>query len=42
LRWLTWPSNTLCAAIAWRNYPPAEGTDATVLNAVDKLSFTSG
>lgn len=22
LRWLTWPSNTVCAWIAWRNYPP--------------------
>jgi hypothetical protein len=37
LRWVTWPSNTLCAAIAWRNYPPAEDTEATVLNAVANL-----
>jgi hypothetical protein len=37
LRWITWPSNTLCAAIAWRNYPPTEGTEATVLNAVANL-----
>jgi hypothetical protein len=37
LRWITWPSNTLCAAIAWRNYPPAEGTEATILNAVANL-----
>ncbi|MET8278314.1 DUF2637 domain-containing protein [Micromonospora sp. NPDC005174] len=22
LRWITWPSNTVCAWIAWRNYPP--------------------
>lgn len=21
LRWITWPTNTLCAWIAWRNYP---------------------
>lgn len=31
LRWITWPSNTVCAWIAWRNYPPtplaAEPTD---------------
>jgi hypothetical protein len=37
LRWLTWPTNTLCAAVAWRNYPPAEGTSATILNAVANL-----
>jgi hypothetical protein len=30
LRWLTWPSDTLLAAIAWRNYPPAEGSPGTV------------
>ncbi|WP_341719902.1 DUF2637 domain-containing protein [Micromonospora sp. FIMYZ51] len=32
LRWLTWPTNTVCAWIAWRNYPPlplpAQPTDA--------------
>jgi Protein of unknown function (DUF2637) len=22
LRWITWPTNTFCAAVAWRNYPP--------------------
>lgn len=22
LRWITWPSNTACAWVAWRNYPP--------------------
>jgi hypothetical protein len=37
LRWLTWPTNTFCAAVAWRNYPPAEGTSATILNAVANL-----
>lgn len=37
LRWITWPTNTFCAAVAWRNYPPAEGTAATILNAVANL-----
>jgi Protein of unknown function (DUF2637) len=37
LRWITWPTNTLCAAIAWRNHPPAAGTPATVLRAVANL-----
>ncbi len=37
LRWLTWPTNTFCAAVAWRNHPPAEGTPATVRNAVANL-----
>jgi hypothetical protein len=37
LRWLTWPTNTLCAAVAWRNYPPVEGTSATVREAVANL-----
>jgi len=37
VRWLTWPTNTFCAAVAWRNYPPAEGTPATVLNAIANL-----
>jgi len=36
-RWITWPTNTFCAAVAWRNYPPAEGTPATVLNAITNL-----
>jgi hypothetical protein len=36
-RWITWPTNTFCAAVAWRNYPPAEGTSATILNAVANL-----
>jgi hypothetical protein len=38
LRWLTWPSNTLLAAIAWRNHPPAEGTAGTVAAAVANLN----
>jgi hypothetical protein len=37
VRWITWPTNTFCAAVAWRNYPPAEGTPATVLNAIANL-----
>jgi hypothetical protein len=37
LRWITWPTNSFCAAVAWRNYPPAEGTEATILNAVANL-----
>jgi hypothetical protein len=36
-RWITWPTNTVCAAVAWRNYPPAEGTSATILNAIANL-----
>jgi hypothetical protein len=38
LRWLTWPSNTSLAAIAWRNHPPAEGTPGTVPAAVANLN----
>jgi hypothetical protein len=37
LRWLTWPGNTFCAAVAWRNHPPVEGTRATVREAVANL-----
>ncbi len=37
LRWLTWPSSTFCSFIAWQNYPPAEGTPATVLNGLANL-----
>jgi hypothetical protein len=37
LRWLTWPTNTFCAAVAWQNHPPAEDTPATVRNAVANL-----
>jgi hypothetical protein len=37
LRWLTWPSNTVCAWVAWRNYPPADGTTATVAASVQHL-----
>ncbi|MDT5029042.1 MAG: hypothetical protein QOE61_5468 [Micromonosporaceae bacterium] len=38
VRWLTWPSNTFLAAIAWRNHPPDEGTPGTVANAVTNLN----
>jgi hypothetical protein len=37
IRWLTWPSNTFLAAVAWRNHPPAEGMAGTVANAVVNL-----
>ncbi|HEV8570136.1 MAG TPA: hypothetical protein VGJ95_14255 [Pseudonocardiaceae bacterium] len=37
MRWITWPTNTFCAAVAWRNHPPAEGTQATVLAAIANL-----
>jgi Protein of unknown function (DUF2637) len=37
LRWLTWPSSTFCAFIAWENYPPVEGTLPTVLHGLDNL-----
>jgi hypothetical protein len=37
IRWLTWPTNTFLAAVAWRNHPPAEGTPGTVANAVANL-----
>jgi hypothetical protein len=37
LSWLTWPTNTFCAAVAWRNHPPVEGTAATVRDAVANL-----
>lgn len=37
MRWLTWPTNTVCAWFAWRNHPPAEGTRATVSAAVSHL-----
>ncbi len=37
IRWLTWPSNTFCTAIAWRNHPPPDGTPGTVLNAIANL-----
>jgi hypothetical protein len=38
IRWITWPSNTFLAAVAWRNHPPAEGTPGTVSNAVANLN----
>jgi hypothetical protein len=37
LRWFTWPTNTFCAAVAWRNHPPVGRTRATVRNAVANL-----
>jgi hypothetical protein len=37
IRWLTWPTNTFLAAVAWRNHPPADGTPGTVANAVANL-----
>jgi hypothetical protein len=37
LRWLTAPWSTLCAALAWRNQPPVDGTLATVRAALDHL-----
>jgi hypothetical protein len=36
LRWLTWPTNTVCAWVAWRNYPD-ETLKATIGNAVTHL-----
>ena len=38
LRWLTWPTNTLLAATAWRNHPPPDGTPGTVAAAVVNLN----
>lgn len=38
VRWVTWPSNTFLAAVAWRNHPPSEGTAGTVVNAVANLN----
>jgi hypothetical protein len=37
LRWITWPTNTFCAAVAWHNHPPARGTAPSVRNAVANL-----
>lgn len=37
LRWITWPSNTACAWVAWRNYPPSTDLKATIGNAVTHL-----
>ena len=37
LRWITWPTNTLCAWFAWRNYPPTDGTAVTIAAAVEHL-----
>ena len=37
LRWFTSPLSTFCGAIAWENFPPADGTPATVLNGLANL-----
>jgi hypothetical protein len=39
LRWFTWPTNTVCAWFAWRNYPVdlEAGTRVTVRMAVNHL-----
>jgi Protein of unknown function (DUF2637) len=34
LRWFTSPYSTCCGAIAWENFPPCEGTAATVRNGL--------
>jgi len=39
LRWITWPSNTVCAWIAWRNYPVSDGRRATIAAAVEHLDW---
>ncbi len=42
LRWVTWPTNTFCAAVAWHNHPPAEGTPATVRGPAGKRRSSPG
>lgn len=42
MRWITWPHNTFCAWLAWNNHPPANGTAATVHNAVANLERVRG
>lgn len=37
LRWITWPTNTGAAWLAWHNHPAAEGTPATIAAAVEHL-----
>ena len=37
LRWFTSPYTTFCGAVAWENFPPADGTLATVLNGLANL-----
>jgi hypothetical protein len=37
LRWLTSPYSTACSAVAWKNFPPADGTPATVLSGLANL-----
>lgn len=38
LRWITYFPGTLCAWLAWINYPPVDGTKPTVANAVTHLT----
>jgi hypothetical protein len=37
LRWITWPTNTACAWVAWHNHPAPDGVSATVAAAVAHL-----
>lgn len=37
LRWVTSPCSTFRAAVAWENYPPADGTPATVRCGLENL-----
>lgn len=37
LRWITWPTNTAAAWLAWHNHPAPEGTHATIAAAVSHL-----
>jgi Protein of unknown function (DUF2637) len=37
LRWFTSPYSTFCGAIAWENFPPEDGTIATVRNGLANL-----
>lgn len=37
LRWITWPSNTVCAWFAWQNHPQDRPGKATVANGVIHL-----
>lgn len=42
LRWITWPTNTVCAWFAWRNHPPEQDVDATIRVAVANLDRVRG
>ncbi len=37
MRWFTSPHSTACGAVAWENFPPADGTIATVRNGLANL-----